>query len=174
MMRRVFPDDCANNNNKENKQNSLERQTIDSKNISMISSRQTQKVENQKYNFGLYSLKFYRNEFRSSIHNPNEKTVEIKHEHFKPCKVVMPIEGVSLNKNSKNKSFSKEHSVKYNNVFGYMKRQSYINAYEKNEVDLRQRRKKRTAPVPPRRIRSEFNSDLRICNNLEGIMISEC
>lgn len=164
MMRRVFPDVCANNINRQNEQNSLERQTIDSKKISMISSRQKQKVENQKYNFGLYALKFYRNEFRSAVHDPNKKNIDIKHEHFKPCKMEKAIEGVSSNKNSKIIPFSKQNSI-HHGEFGHVKRPSYINKYEKNEVVLRQRRIKRMAPVPPTRVRSEFNSNFRICNN---------
>lgn len=157
MMRRVFPDVCVNNNNRENE---LERQTVDSKNISMISARQTQKVDNQKYNFGLYALKFYRNEFRSSDHDPNKKTNDIKHEHFKPCKMMKTIEDVNSNKNSKKKSSSKLNSVQHCD-FGPMK-QSYINEYGKNELILRHRRQKRMAPVPPRKtvFRSELNSNL--------------
>lgn len=169
MMRRVFPDVCGNNNNRENEQNSLERQTIDSKNISMISSRQ---IDNQKYNFGLNALKFYRSEFQSSIPDTNKKSVCIKHEHFKPCRMVTASEDVNSNNNSKNKSFSKQHLVQHDE-FGHMKRQSYINEYGKSKAVLRQKRKKRTAPVPPSRIRSEFNSNLQTCNNLKDIMISE-
>lgn len=173
MISRVFPEDYTNGNHGINGKNALARQTIDSKNISMISSKQTQKVDHQKYNFGLYALKFYRNEFRSSVHDPNKKNIDIKHEHFKPCKMAKAIEDVSSNKNSKIISFSKQNSI-HHGEFGHMKRPSCINKYGKNEVVLRQRRMKRMAPVPPTRVRSEFNSNFRICNNLKGIMISEC
>lgn len=141
MVRKVFPDVCANNDNRENEQNSLSRQTIDSINISMISSKPTQKIDSHKYRDG-------------SVHDSNKKTVDMKHEHLKPYdtpfKKVTAIQDVSPKRNSGNKSHSKQHSVQYNE-FRHMKRESYIHEYGKNVVVLRQRRKKKTAPVPPRR-----------------------
>lgn len=156
--------------NEPQSRNVLERRTVDSTQISTISSLvDTSQVrgDNQKENFGLYALKHSRSSAskRGSFQSQNSAsraTVETRnHEHFQPCRAasiesassqqsVVPDEGgyyeIDLSDDSDSEAIkmSRLRIVKQKSI-----EQNVESVVESN-------RPKATPPVPPKRVKSKL------------------
>lgn len=198
IIRRLFQETC-NSNTTDDKinnaasnvdKNALERQTIDSKQISTISSivdkteyesKQKRKIYNQKRNYGLYALKFNRNEAKRSTcidsqFAPERKWLndkrcisapiashELKHEYFESCEVnrqknnILNVENIEIIDSDEYYSKENRYDYDYKDIPKRPKRPNVVDNNKDFSIIrsksnvVNERRKKMPAPVPPKR-----------------------
>lgn len=194
MIRRVLQDFCTKTTNNDTtatqhvRKNSLKRQTIDSKHISTISSiidkselesKHIRRVETQKSNFGLYALKFNRNEAkRSASFNPSSSIERfqwsneerqtstiapnaIKHEYFEPCQMNGQCETDRCYVEATDQD--EYYRIEFGQTFEFdltntdrqqqqiMQNDEYCVITRSESEMATHRRKKKAAPIPPKR-----------------------